>query len=254
MSFQVIPRSAWGAIAPPNGQAAIPTPAPEVWIHHTVSATGPDEAQVMRQIQALHIRRHQTAGWRYPDIAYSFVVFPSGRVYEGRGFGIYGYHTQNHNWTGHGIALAGDYRTQSPTAVSLEACRSLIARGIEAGAVAGAYRLGGHRDVASTACPGDQLYARLDDLREVDVALSEDDKRWIQGQIAQAVIATVRAIGWGANTAGGPIPDDASWAGSLGAYNVAKAIEAAKGAGGGAGLSQADLVSAVKQALKEGTA
>lgn len=162
MAFSVIPPSGWKARPPSEPLQMIPLPVPEVWIHHTVTASGPDETQIMRQIQNYHM---DTRGWR--DIGYSFVIFPTGRIYEGRGWGRKGAHTQNHNAVGHGIAFAGDYRTLAPTTPSLDACRWLIAEGQRLGFVAKGKTLptGGHRDVAATACPGDKLYAQLGYLR-----------------------------------------------------------------------------------------
>lgn len=138
-------------------------PAPEVWIHHTAapfSTTEPlFERSEMRQTQKFH---QETRGWN--DIAYSFVVFPSGRVYEGRGWGVVGGHTEGYNSRSHGICFAGNFETQHPTVEALEAARALIHEGVQRGYVSRPFKLGGHRDTKATACPGKNLYPLVSSL------------------------------------------------------------------------------------------
>jgi N-acetylmuramoyl-L-alanine amidase len=143
-------------------------PAPETWIHHTANAMpgdhqpDPDEIKEMQAIQNYHM---DVKGWS--DIAYSFVIFDDGSIYEGRGWGIKGGHTENHNSISHGICFAGNFELEKPTLLSLDSCRWLIARGIELGKIAkGTQPTGGHRDTKPTACPGDNLYAKLSYLRQ----------------------------------------------------------------------------------------
>lgn len=157
MPLIIIGRSAWGARNPKDEPTHMSMPQKDVFIHHeasrfTSTATA-DEVAAMRQIQNFHM---DTRGWN--DIAYSFVVFPSGRVYAARGFGIVGAHTAGHNSTSHAICFAGNYETQTPTEAALEAARQLIRYGINLGAVARPYLVRGHRDVNPTACPGKNLY------------------------------------------------------------------------------------------------
>lgn len=111
----------------------------------------------MRAIQAYH---QDVKGWN--DIAYSFVIDPATlTIYEGRGAGIAGGHTEGHNTISHAICVMGNFENDKvpPGLVSL--LREFIAYGD----ARGWWRSlsGGHRDAsgASTACPGRNLYATI---------------------------------------------------------------------------------------------
>ena len=194
--MEIIPREEWGAKAPggPNPNRTIALPAPEIWIHHTVTPVTP-EKEVLRNFQQTHINRAKSEGWSVWDIAYNFIIFPTGNIYEGRGWGKYGVHTQDHNHLGHGIAFAGNYNDRSPTVESLDAARWLIAHGRSKGYVwaTGSLPTGGHRDVWATACPGSKLYAKLDYLRqEYDMAFTSEQERFLK-----AVVAAIKDLGVG---------------------------------------------------------
>lgn len=155
-------RAQWGARKPKSKYIISNLPAPEVWIHHSVTANGPDEIQIMKQIQNYHMNQNKWA-----DIAYSFVVFPSGNIYEGRGWAVVGAHTANHNSKSHAICFAGNFQNEQPTDAAINAARWLISEGKSQGFVkSGTQPTGGHRDVAATACPGNNLYAKIEALRE----------------------------------------------------------------------------------------
>jgi hypothetical protein len=114
----------------------------------------------MREIQRFHM---DTRGWS--DIAYSFLVDDDGTVFEGRGAGVAGGHTQGHNTISHAICAMGNYEAQIPGELLLSAIRRLGAAGRDRGWWPGRFT-GGHRDAsgASTACPGSNLYAQLSTL------------------------------------------------------------------------------------------
>ncbi len=138
-------------------------PAKEVWIHHSVTAPSHAGDIDVRRLQRIAFGRG------FADISYSFVIHPSGEVYEGRGFGIVGAHTEGHNSISHGICFIGDFTNSLPTRSALDACRWLIAEGIRLGKFsAGVQPTGGHRDAsgASTACPGTNLYKEISYLRQ----------------------------------------------------------------------------------------
>ena len=105
------------------------------------------ECAAMRAIQRFHQRDR---GWS--DIGYGFVVFPSGRVYEGRGEHI-GAHCPGHN-SEPSCAFAGDYSKQPPTPRALDAFDDLVRH-------LGMRGWRGHRDGFPTSCPGDALYGAL---------------------------------------------------------------------------------------------
>ena len=100
--MDIIKRETWGARSP-RSRSEIPTPTPELWLHH--SAGSERGAEGVRKIQRFHM---DNRGWS--DIAYSFIIDRvSLEVFEGRGAGILGGHTFGHNATAHGICVMGNF-------------------------------------------------------------------------------------------------------------------------------------------------
>lgn len=155
---KIITRAQWGARAPKRTPVGISEPTPDLWIHHTADEL--HGASGVRAAQAFHM---DSRGWS--DIGYSFLVDDDGLVYEGRGFGIAGGHTEGHNFTSHAISFMGNFDNRRPTPAALTAGAELV----RLGATGGHWRgiTGGHRDAsgASTACPGRYLEAELPWLR-----------------------------------------------------------------------------------------
>lgn len=87
------------------------------------------------------------------DFPYHFVIFPSGRVYEGRPLHAYGAHTRGAN-AEIGIAFAGNYESQHATPRALNAYDELLIKlKVPRYAVRGHYRVPGN----ATLCPGRNL-------------------------------------------------------------------------------------------------
>lgn len=159
--FWIIGRQVWGAAAPTTNPTRDPwANGVTLVIHHTAGAAPKAsklaEQQEIRSIQRMHQRSN---GWA--DIGYNYVIMPSGRVYEGRGYGVRGAHTKDHNTGTIGVSFAGNYETSRPTLRSLVAYRLLVRRLRKHGAVIS--RMTGHRFMPgqSTACPGKNLIAAL---------------------------------------------------------------------------------------------
>lgn len=106
------------------------------------------EELAMRQMQSHHMRGN---GWT--DIGYHFVIFPSGRVYEGRPIMYYGAHARGANEKV-GISFAGNYERATLTVPQLEAYNALLQR-LRATTAIGHYR------VNATACPGKNIKSKL---------------------------------------------------------------------------------------------
>jgi hypothetical protein len=123
-----------------------------LWVHHTEgSEPGPKaspaaERAIMREIQAFH--QGPQRGWS--DIGYAYLVFPSGRIYEGRGWGVVGAHCPGHN-SEPSCAMVGSFDDHLPTTAALDSL-DYVANTVRA------KRYEGHRDGYSTSCPGDALY------------------------------------------------------------------------------------------------
>jgi len=188
--FPYVTREQWGA------DQCTPRAAPEygevkaVAVHHTVSLNDytPEEAP---QIVLAICRYHRNSnGWN--DIGYNALVDRFGTIYEGRAGGldqaVIGAHAQGFNSQTAGVANIGDYSSIGASDAALQATANYIrwklgvhgdplsgpvtltsAGGPESRYAAGTKvtvdRVLGHRDVGKTACPGDGLYAQLDDIR-----------------------------------------------------------------------------------------
>lgn len=157
--MNIISRSQWGA-KPPTSAFYKPNslkPASELWKHHFANNAWNGHLG-MRQCQAFH---QNTKGWK--DIAYSFCVDDDGSVFEGRGFGVAGGHTQGHNTISYAVSGMNNFSVNKPTDRYLNAVAELVVYGHDKGWFPHQFT-GGHRDVGSTACPGDYMYAALPEL------------------------------------------------------------------------------------------
>lgn len=158
----IISRSTWGA-RHGTGWGNRSVGRLTKWLHHSVtthlsaSATLAQEYAQMRAIEGIGASRFGSKG----GISYNFVVFPSGRIYEGCPIGRVGSHTQGYNTTGAGICLAGNYQTTKPTAAQIAAVAWLLGEGVRRGWWQQPLLTGGHRDTKSTACPGSAAYAQI---------------------------------------------------------------------------------------------
>ena len=148
----------------------------KIIIHHTAGSLTDDPEATIRAIYYYHAVRR---GWG--DIGYNYII-ANGKIYEGRygGDGVVGGHARGYNTGTIGIAIIGNYENDGISYQDLEALSRLIE------AKADLYNIDvdgyskfhgkvianvlGHRDVASTLCPGANLYAILPALREVIAA------------------------------------------------------------------------------------
>lgn len=150
-----------------DGDKALSGLAEEVAIHHTVTSfrgtTVEAERAHMRELESIGHRRFATPAAPNFGISYNVLVFPSGRAYQGVSFGRRGAHTGGHNSTVRSISYVGNYEEQEPTQAALETGRAIIAEGRGRWWKKDA-PVKGHRDYAQTACPGRNLYSKLDFL------------------------------------------------------------------------------------------
>ena len=159
-------------------------------LHHTVNANSYTKAQapaLVRSIYAYHVKSN---GWS--DVGYNYLVDRFGTIYEGRAGGVskavVGAHASGFNADTFGVSIIGDFTSQAPPAVALDAVQRLMAwklslHGLDphatttltsAGGGTARYAAGkqvtfkvvsGHRDGNLTACPGAQLYPLLPQIR-----------------------------------------------------------------------------------------
>ncbi|HEX8384547.1 MAG TPA: N-acetylmuramoyl-L-alanine amidase [Rubricoccaceae bacterium] len=184
----VITRSEWGAKRATHPAQPL-GPARGIVVHHTAqgygyaSKAGVSEAdgnRALLAVQSSHLQRG------FSDTGYHFVIDGAGRVYQGReyvrpgSFGsgrtapglALGSHVAGFNTGRIGVNLLGCFGggpkdkgcDDVPSEAAMDALTALLtalclAYGVKPGNVVG------HKDLASTACPGRHLYARLSNLR-----------------------------------------------------------------------------------------
>ncbi|RVE47452.1 hypothetical protein evm_007863 [Chilo suppressalis] len=158
-SFELVCRADWGA-NPSGPVTMLEEPASYVVIHHTyqpgVCKTRDSCVNAMQDMQQFHQNGN---GWS--DIGYNFAIGGEGRVYEGRGWEVVGAHAVGYNSRSVGIAIIGDWRSETPSKASLKAVRALIETGVKLGYIEPTYTLMGHRQASSTECPGDALFNEI---------------------------------------------------------------------------------------------
>lgn len=96
---------------------------------------------------------HKARGWE--GCGYNFIIEPSGRLIEARGFGKVGAHARGFNSRMLGIALVG---TETFSVSQLRTLRQFVAN------VRGKYpirRVFLHRDIGATECPGATLFKQV---------------------------------------------------------------------------------------------
>lgn len=180
------PRANWGA-RPPKTTPFVAGDMQMAVIHHSAGSNAYSASQVpgiIRGIQAYHMDTH---GW--DDIGYNFVVDRFGGMWEGRAGGIdkavVGAHAAGFNTYSTGVVVLGDFTSTNPTDPSVGAVADVLAwkfaqhrlnpsGWVDFNTVGSSSRPPGrhrlpriisHRDVGTTGCPGDQLYARLSSIR-----------------------------------------------------------------------------------------
>ncbi|REE00420.1 N-acetylmuramoyl-L-alanine amidase [Marinoscillum furvescens] len=172
-----IPQSEWREGLPEPDYNRAFTNVQHVIVHHAAgSNTNTNYTQVVRDIYLYHT---QSNGWS--DVGYNYLIAQNGDIYNGRDPGageqdnVRGAHFCGKNSYTMGICLLGNYETAQPTSSTLESLEQLIAFKLEkegldplgssshpAGQVG---HIAGHRDGCATACPGTNVYNKLDDVR-----------------------------------------------------------------------------------------
>ncbi|MBP2703643.1 N-acetylmuramoyl-L-alanine amidase [Microbispora sp. RL4-1S] len=171
---RVYTRSEWRA-DPPKHKADVLERAPDrLVVHHTATPNTADRGLDAAFALSRAIQRYHMGHNRWDDIGEQFTVSRGGHIMEGRnrtlpavaeGRLVQGAQAANHNGHTLGIETEGTYMTELPPSVQLASLTDLLTW------LCHAYRLNpyeaiiGHRDLNSTSCPGDRLYAYLPLLR-----------------------------------------------------------------------------------------
>jgi hypothetical protein len=192
----------WGADESLRTSSRSFAPLRKAIVHHTAI----DEVDPAAQVRGILRSHTKTNGWA--DIGYNFLVDREGRIYEGRwarnyadgeihsgedlnGQLVEGAHAEGHNPGCVGISVLGNYQIQGaaiPDAALTSVAKIIAwkfgARDLDpygrtsytlsSGASEVFNNICGHRDVAGntshTSCPGDAVYLRLPELRDMVAA------------------------------------------------------------------------------------
>lgn len=194
-------RNQWGARRSYTDPRTVVEPAEQQYIHITVTNPGnynSNDAHA-RAIEAIGISRFPNTG-----ISYNRLIMPDGTVYEAQPIGRRGAHTVNNfrrstcstsgcpsrgrsisapswnnNYNSRAYAICQNVNDPVTDAMveSLARCTAAdkLAGFVERGA-----SLHGHRCVSAKSCPGDRMWARMDDVKRrhdhyLDNGLQEDD-------------------------------------------------------------------------------
>ena len=151
----IVPRDKWNARSPITDRMKLNPPKFQfLTIHHTamVNKSGQNDFRILQGTQNYHMGEK-----KWGDIAYHYVIGPSGRVYEGRELKYVADTSTNFDPTGHfNLCLMGNFEKQDPTEKAKEVLvRFVVERLHKISLTPDDIRL--HKNVASTLCPGKNL-------------------------------------------------------------------------------------------------
>jgi len=162
--LNIIYRAEWGAAAP-NGDFITHTPQ-KFTLHHTEAHYPETKEAAVKEMKFIQNYHQEGRGW--VDIAYHFLIDPLGNIYEGRPVGVVGAHVANKNTNNVGISIMGCYHPPTNNVFTKATRNSLVKLGKY---IKNTYKIPskyfyGHRDLGATDCPGDNLYALLEGIRQ----------------------------------------------------------------------------------------
>lgn len=158
----VIPRSKWAKAAPDYSDMEPMTRIQFITVHHDglPAFAGTDQSVCAARIEM--IRNSHTAGRKFADIGYHYIVDRSGRIWEGRPLKYQGAHVKDRNPGNIGVLCLGNFDAQIPTDAQFGALCSHVSRLMKQYKVPN-NRVFTHKTWpgAHTACPGANLNARF---------------------------------------------------------------------------------------------
>jgi hypothetical protein len=165
----IIPRSTWKPRYANGfsiiGMASWLAAGKEIWLHHSV--TNPPGPNATLEEDCAHMRDFESIGQNRfgGGISYTWVIMPSGRVFQGHDIDRQGSHTANRNDRSRAICLAGRYDTNMLPDRMANAAAALLRE-------LGATIDGPHSQVYPTDCPGGNARARISYINTL--AMSRD--------------------------------------------------------------------------------
>ncbi len=159
--LEIVSREAWGAAAPRGRLTAMRSPR-GVLIHHSG-----DDGQDLGAVAAIQRYHQDHRGWT--DIGYNYLITAAGEVCQGRpevgGQPSSGAHSPGQNSTRVGICMLGNFSDANEVCFQQFYALIPLCQWLSLRHRIDPLLIDGHRDHRSTECPGDRLYALLEDLR-----------------------------------------------------------------------------------------
>lgn len=183
---KIITRDQWGATDKYINKDCALTVDPGIQgtvVHHTAGSNDYTQSQVYGILRGVQIYHAATLGWC--DIGYNFLIDKFGNIYEGRkgsiDSAIHGAHAGDGNWKTFGVSMMMNSETYAPSAAVYDAAAALIAwkfgkYGLDTTDKATftisktkqsltLNAISGHREISATACPGKNIWANMNNLR-----------------------------------------------------------------------------------------
>lgn len=134
-------------------------------IHHSAS---PQATTTLELVNEWHKQRGFNLSSLGYYVGYHYLIAPTGEVYQTRAIGEDGCHCiafdegehTSFNKSSVGICLMGNFEFEDPTPEQIKSLEGLL-KNLKP------QRILGHRDVASTLCPGKSLYHKLFEYKEL---------------------------------------------------------------------------------------
>ena len=164
---RIEPRVVWNA-RPAKGVRAAHSPT-KITIQHTVTRPNINGPSAMREVQAWHMDQH---GWA--DIGYHYVVARDGTIYEGTPVAHQGAHLAGKNAGNLGVALVGNFQTETPSHAQFNATAHLVrylSKRFDIGL--NRQQVQGANEQVSTQSPGIHMISQLDRLVSVATSASK---------------------------------------------------------------------------------
>jgi hypothetical protein len=192
----MVTRAEWGGdacLGPDPHELEYADRVEAIFVHHT-NHGGDENGYAADEVKDLiyAICNYHVQIREFWDIGYNFLIDKYGVIYEGRRGGVdstvIGAHTGGFNSYSTGIGFIGDHGTVVPSAAAQEAFKQLAAWKLDVhhidpdstvileslestlypeGEMVTFRTVSGHRDAASTACPGNACYSLINPLRAV---------------------------------------------------------------------------------------
>ncbi|ALJ01569.1 N-acetylmuramoyl-L-alanine amidase [Rufibacter tibetensis] len=167
----ILKRAEWGAVA---SVLPMKTHVPQkITIHHTATKQNPERSlkAKLQTLQKFSMERSPLSGGRikepWADIPYHFYIDVNGNVGEGRPLQYVGDSNTSYDPTGHAlIVLEGNFENEKVSPEQRQSLEKLTLAIAKRWKISGT-QIWGHKDNASTACPGEDLYLLLPHLRDL---------------------------------------------------------------------------------------